>query len=59
MLLLLSQQALSRAGTSDLSQLLEYHILPEMRAVPTGWKNGDSVKTLLPGQNIKTQLTQR
>jgi uncharacterized surface protein with fasciclin (FAS1) repeats len=53
-----AMQALSKAPTSDLAQLLEYHILPEMRPVPTGWKNGESVKTMLSGHNIKAQLGQ-
>jgi hypothetical protein len=52
-------QALSKAGTTDLAQLLEYHVLPDMRPVPTGWKDGEKVKTLLAGQDIKAQLAQR
>lgn len=54
-----SQQVLSKAGSTDLSQLLEYHVLPALRPVPTGWKNGESVTTLLAGHSIKAQLTQR
>jgi hypothetical protein len=56
---ILSLQALSKAGASDLSQLLEYHVLPELRPVPTGWKDGQQVKTLLEGRDIKVQLGQR
>jgi hypothetical protein len=52
-------QALSKAGASDLSQLLEYHVLPEMRPVPTGWKNDATVNTLLQGRTLKSQLSQR
>lgn len=52
-------QVLSKAGNADLSQLLEYHVLPEMRPVPYGWKNGESVKTLLTGNTIKAQLSTR
>jgi hypothetical protein len=59
LLLLLLLQALSKAPESDLTQLLEYHILPTMRPVPTGWKNGESVKTTLAGHSIKAQLGQR
>ncbi len=54
-----AMQALSKAGSTDLAQLLEYHVLPEMRPVPTGWKNGEQVKTLLAGRDIKAQLGQR
>lgn len=52
-------QALSKAGTADLSQLLEYHVLPELRPIPTGWKDGESVKTLLKGRDIKAKLGER
>lgn len=53
-----AMQALSKAGTTDLAQLLEYHVLPAMRPVPTGWKDGEKVKTLLAGQDMTAQLTQ-
>lgn len=52
-------QTLSKASTTDLSQLLEYHVLPAMRPVPTGWKDGESVKTLLQGRDIKAKLGER
>jgi hypothetical protein len=52
-------QVLSKAGVSDLSQLLEYHVLPEMRPVPTGWKNDATVNTLLKDRTLKSQLSQR
>jgi len=53
-----AMQALSKAGNADLVQLLEYHVLPQLRPVPTGWKDGETVKTLLEGRTLKAQLTQ-
>lgn len=54
-----AMQVLSKAGNADLVQLLEYHVVPQLRPVPTGWKDGETVKTTLEGRTLKAQLTQR
>jgi hypothetical protein len=52
-------QALSKAGAADLAQLLEYHVVPGFRPVPTGWKSGERVATLLTGHTLGVRLGQR
>jgi uncharacterized surface protein with fasciclin (FAS1) repeats len=50
-------KALISAPANQLVQVMEYHVVGEVRPVPEGWPNGGSVATMLPGHSITVQLS--
>jgi hypothetical protein len=47
---------LVNAPAGELAQLMEYHVVPGLRAVPGGWQNGGRVETKLQGHSITSKL---
>jgi hypothetical protein len=53
----IAAKALISAPASDLVQVMEYHVIGQVRTVPDGWPNGGSVATMLSGHSIASQLS--
>eukprot|EP00775_Hariotina_reticulata_P013030 gene13030-13159_t len=49
-------RTLVNAPATDLTQVILYHMLPGLRAVPDGWKNGGAAQTYLPGNAVTSWL---
>lgn len=49
-------RALVAAPAGELSQVIEYHVIPDLKAVPSDWANDGTVSTLLSGHTITSKL---
>lgn len=49
--------SLAKSDTVQLAKIFELHVVPGLKAVPSGFKSGSAVDTLLPGAKLKTTIT--